>query len=166
MEPIEEVDLVRLGQLAEQVERSLFHRRPHGAGRYKGRLICRALCQGSALHYVNGTNGVKDFDVWSFYAALGSGPAFPYRWVGKTDFGPSRFGRYPGDPVSYVGRRIDVLGRSLPIDPGTNPSLVLPTYLSRGATGTARALAEKAVVLIAPLDRVGEIVWPPNIVNR
>jgi len=32
-----------------------------------GRLLGRALCQGAALRYVNGSNGVKDFDVWSFY---------------------------------------------------------------------------------------------------
>ena len=29
------------------------------------------LCQGAALHYVNGRNGVKDFDVWSIYAHYG-----------------------------------------------------------------------------------------------
>lgn len=52
---------------------------------------------GSGPHYLDGKNGVKDFDVWSFYAALGDGP-FPYRWRGTADFGPSRFGRYPGDP--------------------------------------------------------------------
>ena len=30
----------------------------------------RARCQGAALHYVNERNGVKDFDVWSFYARV------------------------------------------------------------------------------------------------
>jgi hypothetical protein len=32
-------------------------------------LVCVALCQGAALHFVDGENGVKDFDVWTFYAA-------------------------------------------------------------------------------------------------
>jgi hypothetical protein len=64
------------------------------------------------------------FDVWSFYAALGDGP-FPYRWRGTADFGPSRFGRYPGDPPSYVGRRVDLLGRSLPVLPRTDPAAAL-----------------------------------------
>ena len=36
------------------------------------------LCQGAALHYVNGRNGVKDFDVWSFYAQYNDWP-FPAR---------------------------------------------------------------------------------------
>lgn len=57
-----------------QIEADLFARHPHGAGRYAGRLLCRALCQGAALHYLDGKNGVKDFDVWSFYAALGESP--------------------------------------------------------------------------------------------
>src|ERR1700727_1064079 len=69
--------------------------------RASGGRLCRALYQGAALHYLDGKNGVKDFDVWSFYAALGDGP-FPYRWRGTADFGPSRFGRYPGDPPFYA----------------------------------------------------------------
>jgi hypothetical protein len=34
--------------------------------------------QGAALHYVNGQNGIKDFDVWSFYAQYDDWP-FPPR---------------------------------------------------------------------------------------
>ncbi len=64
--------------------------------RYAGRLLCRARCQGSTLHYVNEWNGVKDFDVWSFYAEYDDDWLFTAR--GTQDFGPSRFGRYPGDP--------------------------------------------------------------------
>jgi hypothetical protein len=165
LELIERNDLLRLVELAEQAEQDLFTRKPRGAGRYKSRLLCRALCQGSALHYVDGTNGVKDFDVWSFYAALDSGP-FPYRWVGSADFGPSRFGRYPKDPGRYVGRRVDILGRSLPAGLGSDPNAVLSTYLTQSHTTTAKALAEKAVVLLSPLDRVGEIVWPPGVDTR
>src|SRR5260370_2500516 len=30
---------------------------------------------------------------------------FPARWRGTRDFGPSKFGSYPGDPARYVGRR-------------------------------------------------------------
>ena len=73
---IETSDLLRLASLAAEVEAGLFARHPDGAGRYAGRLLCRALCQGAALHYLDGKNGVKDFDVWSFYAVLSDGP-FP-----------------------------------------------------------------------------------------
>lgn len=156
---IERSDLLRLAALAAQVEAGLFARHPGGAGRYAGRLLCRALCQGAALHYLDGKNGVKDFDVWSFYVALGDGP-FPYRWRGTADFGPSRFGRYPGDPPSYAGRRVDLLGRSLPVPPDADPAAVLRDYLSAARTESARALAAKAVILIAPEHAIGERVWP------
>jgi hypothetical protein len=84
---IDRHDLLRLAELAAEVEAGLFARNPQGAGRYAGRLLCRALCQGAALHYLNTTNGVKDFDVWSFYAERDDG-LFPYRWRGTADFGP------------------------------------------------------------------------------
>ena len=72
-------DLLRLSVLASEAEAELFARNPQGSGRYAGRLLGRALCQGAALHYVNMQNGVKDFDIWSFYAQLDDWP-FPPRW--------------------------------------------------------------------------------------
>jgi hypothetical protein len=99
---IDRNDLLRLAKIAADVEAGLFARHPQGAGRYAGRLICRALCQGAALHYLDGSNGVKDFDVWSFYAMRDDGP-FPYRWRGTADYGPSKFGRYPDDPPPFTG---------------------------------------------------------------
>jgi hypothetical protein len=111
------------------------------------------------LHYVNERNGVKDFDVWSFYAQYDDWP-FPARWRGTRDFGPSKFGRYPSDPPRYSGRRVDLLGRSLPAEPGADPAGVLRRYLAARRTDSAKALAAKAVVLIYPDNRAGEIVWP------
>lgn len=154
-------DLLRLSALAADAEAELFRRNPQGSGRYAGRLFGRALCQGAALHYVNESNGVKDFDVWSFYAQLDDWP-FPPRWRGTRDFGPSKFGRYPGDPPRYSGRRVDLLGRSLPAEPSADIADVLLHYLAARRTGTAKALAAKAVVLINPDNRVGEIVWPAD----
>lgn len=159
LERIGAADLLRLAALAADAEAELFSRNPQGSGRYAGRLLGRALCQGAALHYVNGRNGVKDFDVWSFYAQYDDWP-FPARWRGTRDFGPSKFGRYPGDPQRYSGRRIDLLGRSLPVQPGADPAVVLRGYLAGRRTKTAKELAAKAVVLIHPENRAGEIVWP------
>jgi hypothetical protein len=103
-------DLLRLAALAADAEADLFQRNPRGSGRYAGRLLGRALRQGAAVHYVNKTNGVKDFDVWSFYAQYDDWP-FPARWRGTRDFDPSRSGRYSSDPPRYSGRRVDLLGR-------------------------------------------------------
>ena len=159
---IDRSDLLRLAELAAEVEAGLFARHPQGGGRYAGRLVCRALCQGAALHYLDSRNGVKDFDVWSFYAQRAAGP-FPYRWRGTADYGPSKFGRYPGDPPSFTGRRVDLLGRSLEMPLGAEPAVVLSDYLSAARTASAKALAAKAVVLINPEQLVGKVVWPPAL---
>ena len=75
-EPIGREDLVRLARIARLDREDFFARKT----RYRAldeRLICVALCQGAALHYVDGKSGVKDFDVWTFYAARPDHPAFP-----------------------------------------------------------------------------------------
>lgn len=158
---IDRNDLLRLATLAAEIEAKLFARHPQGAGRYVGWLVCRALCQGAALHYVDAKNGVKDFDIWSFYAKRADGP-FPYRWRGTADYGPSKFGRYPGDPQSFTGRRVDLLGRSLAVPLDADPATVLRDYLATARTASAKALAAKAVVLIYPEQLAGEVVWQPS----
>jgi hypothetical protein len=160
-ERIKLADLVRLAKLAADAEAELFKRNPQGSGRYTGRLLGRALCQGAAVHFINGTNGVKDFDVWSFYAEDSDWP-FPARWRGTRDFGPSKFGRYPNDPRKYTGRRVDLIGRSLPVPVGADPAQALQHYLVARRTHSAKARAAKAVILIdhpiAPAKSCGRLI--------
>lgn len=129
---------------------------------YANRLLCVALCQGSALHFVDGVNGVKDFDVWSFFANHSAGRLHAERRRACGDFGASRFGRHPDD-FGYEGRRVDFLLRSIAGHLDADPVAVLRSYLSGGSTGSARALSEKAVVLIEPLELRGCVVWPTAI---
>jgi hypothetical protein len=70
LERITSADLRRLATLALDYFDDLFKRRPYASGRFRGRLLMLALCQGAALHYVDGLHGVKDFDVWGFFRAL------------------------------------------------------------------------------------------------
>jgi len=108
---------------------------------------------------VNGKNGIKDFDVWSFYARH-PGLKFPPRRYKARDFGDPKFGKSPDRP-EYKGRRVDLLGRSLDVEAGTNPIKALQIYLREQKTQTAAKLAEKAVVLIEPDEFLGTIVWKP-----
>jgi hypothetical protein len=88
-----------LAAIARDDQDARFNRRPRWRP-YADRVLCVALCQGAALHYVDGRNGVKDFDVYMFYAAHPTG-TFPYRWRTEADSGhrasvgipvtPSRF---------------------------------------------------------------------------
>jgi hypothetical protein len=81
------------------------------------------------------------------------------------DFSDGKFGKLPGW-AQFVGRRLDLLGRSLPVRSAESPTEALRGYLSAGGTASARALAAKAVVLIYPEAELGRAVWPMERVAR
>lgn len=152
-------DLARLGRIAREDRESFFARLP----RYRpleDRVIAVALCQGAAKHFVDGKNGVKDFDVWTFYAAHPD-ITFPARRRVARDFGDPKFGRTPGQEA-FADRRVDLLGRSLNARPDADPAEALRAYLTEKRTKSAKHLASKAVVLIEPAERVGYVVWPDS----
>ncbi len=159
MAPITDEHLRRLARIAEADRDGLFVRNPHLAG-YRDRILVTTLCQGAALHYVNGANGVKDFDVYTFYAedpAVG----YPYRRRGVTDFGGSEFGQHPDDH-EFVGRRVDLLGRTLKVAASADPVSAVSKYLQTARTSTAKELAKKAVVVIDEGPQFGQVAWPPT----
>jgi len=155
---ITNADLKRLGQIAAHDRNGLFQRKPELGMLYSERLIAVALCQGAALHYLDGKNGIKDIDVWSFYQAADERP-YPYRRRGVEDFGDPKFGKTTDSP-HYIGRRIDLLGRSLEVTDIADPIAILHRYLSSAKTESSRLLAKKAVILIEPLNLLGSVVWP------
>src|SRR5665809_16778 len=118
-ELITKADLDRLSEIARSDRDSFFKRYPRYAP-YRSRVACVALCQGAALHYIDGRTGVKDFDVWTFYYTLAS-PRFPYRRHARKDFGSSRFTDWSG--------RVDLMARALPANPGADPAKMLRDYL-------------------------------------
>ena len=129
--------------LAATAPAELFARHPQGVGRYAGRLVCRALCQGlPSTIWTERMASRTYFDVWSFCTERGDGP-FPYRWRGTADYGRSKFGRYPDDPPSFTGRRVDLLRRSLDVPLDAEPAKVLRDYLSAARTRSANELAAK-----------------------
>jgi hypothetical protein len=156
--PLTDQDLRRLGKIAAEDRNSFFSRRSETGRLYAGRLAAVALCQGAALHRLNGRNGIKDFDVWSFYREHPRRP-YPYRRNGTADFGDPKFGTSPGWK-HFIGRRVDLLGRSLALNPKADIANELQRYLVKGETSTARHLAEKAMILIEPASRLGEVIWP------
>jgi hypothetical protein len=139
--------LDRLSEIAAEDREDRFRRRPRWAS-YRDRVLSVALCQGAALHYVDGRNGVKDLDVWTFYAEDAAGP-FPYRWRTERLF----------DLEPFDGHYVDLLGRSLSEKVGADPEAVIQRYLTNPTTASARALAQKAVVLLDPLRLRGRVAW-------
>jgi hypothetical protein len=163
-------DLRRLADLARKDREEFFKTRPpshpslNWGQLYATRVLSVALCQGAAKHYVDGTTGVKDLDVWTFYAKHQTLP-FPSRRIKSDDFGPSHFGRHPAevefaDKRQFTGRRVDFLGRSIKCAEGTDPIDAVRDYLASGKTDSARKLAEKAVVVLEPAELRGRIIWP------
>src|SRR5438445_6563879 len=58
-------DLTQLARIAAADRQAFFAKQPKWA-KLAERVVCVALCQGAALHFIDGRNGVKDFDVWTF----------------------------------------------------------------------------------------------------
>jgi hypothetical protein len=159
--PLTVEHLKRLDKIAKQDRRDMFAKNPHLA-EYRDRIVLVALCQGAALHYVNGTNGVKDIDVYTFYAAL-PGVMLTPRRRGVADFGESEFGNWSKEkPIRgerFVGRRVDLLQRSLAVPPDTNPVVAVRSWIqTRG--GTPEYLRQKAIVGIWPRKYLGAVIWP------
>jgi len=161
---IEVEDLEKLARIAGEDVVEFFNRHERWRTLFEGRIICVALCQGAALHYCDGKNGVKDFDVWTFFAALPDVRYFPAKRRARRDFGTSRFGRHPADK-SYAGRRVDLLLRDIPCEDLGRPIETLWSYLERGRTESARRLRDKAVVLLQPEALRGRIVWPRGAIR-
>jgi hypothetical protein len=163
-EPITLSDLQRLADIARSDREHFFQRHPRWSALYSQRLLCVALCQGAALHFVDGKNRVKDFDVWSFFCEI-AGQPIPRRRVVSRDFGQPRFGTSPDRP-DFIGRKVDLLLKSIACTPDRSPRRSLQQYLAEGRTHTARCLAKKAVVLLEPIEQVGAVVWQPNDNSR
>ena len=157
-ERITESDLHCLAVIAQADRLDFFIRKPDTGRLYSERLFAVALCQGAALHYLDGKNGIKDLDVWSFYEEHPERP-FPYRRRAKVDFGDSKFGTTDGYS-HFTGRKVDLIGRSIRNVDRHNPVSTLRRYLRSGTTESARFLAEKAVILLEPTHLFGTVVWP------
>lgn len=180
--PLTEEHLARLSALA-QADHQAFTR-VGGRAEYRDRRLLVVLAQGAAQHFVDMRHGVKDLDVWTFYAQL-PGQRFPAdRRETHADFGPSVFGRQCYDLGkarnshelsrwerwnAYQGRRVDFLIRALPIEPGVvfeDIVAALQVWLDAGATSKAAKkpsawwLARSAVVIVDPLRHRGQVVWP------
>jgi hypothetical protein len=152
-------DLAKLANIARADREDFLSRRREDflsrRREYRARVLLVALCQGAALHYLDGRNRIKDFDVWTFYAREpGKHPYHPLRHP-QADFGRSKFG---GD-TGFAGRQVDLLGRT--IKEVGNPIESVRGWLRAGKPkSSAWYLAKKAVIVLEPAKLRGEVVWP------
>lgn len=161
-EPFTDEHLDRLVKIALDDQAVMFDSSPHLAV-YRDRLLLIALCQGGALHYINGKRGVKDLDVYTFYAKHPTVQMHPLRHT-QADFGESEFGYRPADlevrKRRFVGRAVDLLVRSLPVEPDADPIEAVRNWLETSKNETPRLLKEEAVVGLYPDRCRGQVIWP------
>ncbi len=139
-------DLERLADIARQDREDFFYRQPEWAKFYRDRILCVALCQGAAQHYIDSTTGINDFDVYTFYEAH-TQKAWYAKRIKSYDFGDPKFGKSKDRP-DFIGRRVDCLGRSLTLFGDEGVETALRRYLREQKTETYRLLSYKAVVLL------------------
>jgi hypothetical protein len=151
--------------------RERLERRPHWR-LYAGRLLCICLAQGGARHLIDGTNGLKDFDVYRVFAASPDRPdPDPAIFRGRTqeDFGPSHFGDRGDDAFRGLQRRhprlvhrnVDIYSLAAPVAPGTDPVRAIRILLVDPPTAKVAVVARKPVVIID--RRPPRIAWPVEL---
>jgi hypothetical protein len=165
MEQIEDADLERLGRAADCDVERFFARNPHLNG-WQTRLSAVALAQGGAEHRLRGRRGIWDLDLIVCFADTDKLPRLSRRPIVSWDWGPSKFGRCPHDPPTYSGRAVDV--KIWVIADLPDPAEALRGWLAARLVkkpNPARApdVAHEPVILIRPHERVGEVVWDPNM---
>jgi hypothetical protein len=159
-------DLERLLEF-ERVERDRLYRTSPIWAAHRDQLLCICLGQGSGRHLIDGRTGIKDFDVWTFFARRDDldarQVASAFRSGRHRDWGPSRFGtrtdsefkrRFP----QFKGRNVDLFATAIASNPGQDPATAVQTWLRDAKGRKAKLLAEKAFVMLEP--RRLEIVWP------
>ncbi len=158
-EKITLADLKDLQEIALREREAFFKRNPKYKDAYYDSLLMIALCQGAAKHYVDETNGIKDFDIWFFYR---QDPELTYPYLANkpADSKLPKFGAHPECfKKGYKGRKVDLLGRSLS-STKEDPKEIVIEYLEKRKTQTAKHLATKAVVALWPEEILGEVIWP------
>ena len=130
------------------------------------KILSICLCQGAALHYLDGKTGIRDFDVYIFFEKHPT-IKYPFRRRGFRDFGKYKFGKTytrPGSSLKYQnakGRIIDIMGHE--IDNINNDyKKSIQGYLSEPHSTTPYFLAQKAVVVLEPKEDMGQVIWPIN----
>jgi len=177
-QPLTKRHLARLSKIAASDHESLYLRRPE----YRDRLLAVVLAQGAGLHYLDRRNGVKDLDVWSFFALPDGETRFPEdKRSLHVDFGASDLGRQRYDfskarsarevdlwtkwHSEHLGRRVDLMTRGLLCAPDADPAEAVRAWLDLGIRRPSSSpghLRLKGVVLIDPGPRRGEVIWDPR----
>ncbi|MDN2497460.1 hypothetical protein FHY52_12305 [Nocardia nova] len=171
--PLTSEHLSRLALLAESDHSEFCRNHPEWAAD----LLACCVVQGGARHYLRGDRGIKDLDLYLFYALpVGrTGAQFPWnRYPRRRDFGTSELGRQlytDADRANpqlakkmplweeFAGRRVDLMSRAIAMHPD-GPRSAVRDWLAQGARrgdGSAWHLSRTPVISLFPV--LGDLWW-------
>lgn len=122
---------------------------------YKDRLIAICLCQGAALHFIDGKNGIKDIDIWMFFREDAEIKIPAIRNCMKSKYlNFQRIGE----------KKVDFLKKMIPSKHWDKSEIItIQHYLSNNNNSTPNFLKHKPVVVLYPDEYFGKTIWPKNI---
>lgn len=146
---ISERDLLALKDFGIREHEEFFKRNSYLKKDFYRSLAGICLCQGAALHYLNQKTGIKDFDVWHFYA--------------NNENVTLRCRRPKRIKNAYMGRDIDFLKRAIPknifaLFPNNLEKIIMSFLLERN-TKSKNLLLKKAVIGLYPNNIFAKILW-------
>ena len=148
-EPLTVDDLKTLREYGMAEHEDFFRRNPHLKNAYYDNLIGIFLCQGAALHYLDPSVGINDFDIWHFYKESEEA-GFPYRGHKRIEDG-------------HKGRPIDFLKRAIPeriyVEFQGDIERTVMEYLFKKDTKTKVMLLEKSIIGLYPEEIFSQILW-------
>ncbi len=152
--PIKIKHLNHLGKIVLSDQKSFFLRKPKYAP-YKNEMKAILLVQGAALHYADGKNGIKDFDLLVAYQKLNDteNRIYPKR-IKSYNSNLPEFGRYPKDNEKYKTRRVDILMREIKFSKDKHLSENLHDYIA-----SHNYWSKKAAIGIWPRNILGKIIY-------
>ena len=160
-------DLVRLCQISLSHFEDFVLRKPRYSI-FRDRMLGILLVQGASLHYIDGKNGIKDFDVLILFRENrhisdedGRLVKIPYRRRGTEDSEMPEFGTYPGDHGRYNGRRVDILMREVKHKYlANNAESSIRQYFSKSKSKSMKEWRKKAAIGLWPEYIFGKVLWP------
>lgn len=151
-QPITKVHLELLAKYSRRELEAFFHRDEEASAIYRDRFLAAALCLGAARHYLDGKFGVKDFDVYFFFAEHPERDQKDKRVKRSEETYPG-FGEVQTDFIRIIVRSDLVKAHR------SDPEVLLKAYLKKPPADTARKLAESPVVGLVPDAILGKVLW-------
>ncbi len=149
------IDLLEMKRYGlEELERFTTQQGNGKYSAYKRRLAAICLCQGAARHFLDGTKGVRDVDIWLFFLEHTT-VKIPHRRNMRSQ-GFRDFTNLGNKPVDFMKKMIPSTCWE-----GADIKQTIENYLCQSKTQTARELSKQPVIGLFPDHVFAKLLWKP-----